>query len=216
MCRVVRQKVGTLIEHWQKICILAERVIRRREAAAVRLTPILGRSYLPTHLSLPPFSPAVSSSSNSSDVETGSTSSFLSALSFGSSLTNTQADLSRMTNTFKSLVEVNTKCWRGDECDLCAGVRQGLTQVSAHTQKHVDALEHRVSLQSITGAQILILCQSRNMLYSTLEALKVRIWALLSSRLYLTEILGTTRLVYRYEGPPYPTRPIISRSSRST
>ncbi|KAI5118686.1 hypothetical protein M0805_003623 [Coniferiporia weirii] len=33
---VVRNKLGALIEQWQKICILAERIIKRREAAAVR------------------------------------------------------------------------------------------------------------------------------------------------------------------------------------
>ncbi|OBZ73642.1 Sorting nexin MVP1 [Grifola frondosa] len=97
---VVRNKLGFLIEHWQKICLLAERIVRRREAAA--------------------------------------------------------ADMSRLTNSVKSLVEVNERCWRGDECELCAGVRQGLVHIASHTQKHADSLEHR----------------SRIMLYSTLEALK--------------------------------------------
>ncbi|RPD64231.1 hypothetical protein L227DRAFT_571799 [Lentinus tigrinus ALCF2SS1-6] len=99
---VVRGKIGFLIEHWQRICLLTERIVRRREAAA--------------------------------------------------------ADLSRLTNTVKSLVEVNERCWRGEECELCAGVRQGLAHVSAHTQRHADALEHR----------------SRTMLYSTLEAIKAQ------------------------------------------
>ncbi|OSD02930.1 hypothetical protein PYCCODRAFT_1434816 [Trametes coccinea BRFM310] len=97
---VVRGKIGSLIEHWQRICLLTERIVRRREAAA--------------------------------------------------------ADLSRLTNTVKSLVEVNERCWRGEDCELCSGVRQGLSAVSNHTQRHADALEHR----------------SRTMLYSTLEALK--------------------------------------------
>ncbi|GBE86450.1 hypothetical protein BKA93DRAFT_808821 [Sparassis latifolia] len=97
---IVRGKIGFLIEHWQKICMLAERVVRRREGEA--------------------------------------------------------ADLSRLTNTVKSLVEVNARCWRGDECELCEGVRQGFVQVAVHTQKQADTLEHR----------------SRSMLYSTLEALK--------------------------------------------
>jgi len=69
------------------------------------------------------------------------------------------ADLSRLTNTIRSLVEVNGQCWKGDQCDLCGGVRQGLVHTAAHTQKHSDLLEHR----------------SRTMLYSTLEALKVGI-----------------------------------------
>ncbi|KAI0924711.1 hypothetical protein AcW2_005512 [Taiwanofungus camphoratus] len=97
---IVRGKIGFLIEHWQRICMLAERVVRRREAEA--------------------------------------------------------ADLSRLTNTVKSLVEVNERCWRGEGCELCGGVRQGLVEMAAHTQKHSDALEHR----------------SRTMLYSTLEAMK--------------------------------------------
>ncbi|KZT09942.1 uncharacterized protein LAESUDRAFT_722098 [Laetiporus sulphureus 93-53] len=97
---VVRGKVGFLIEHWQKICMLAERVIRRREAEA--------------------------------------------------------ADLARLTNTMNSLVEINEHCWRGDECELCGGVRQGLVHAATHVQKHSDLLEHR----------------SRTMLYNTLEALK--------------------------------------------
>lgn len=49
-----------------------------------------------------------------------------------------------MTNTLKSLVEVNDKCWRGDECELCSGVRQGLGVVAQHTQKHADVMEDRV------------------------------------------------------------------------
>ncbi|KAI0923943.1 hypothetical protein AcV5_009337 [Taiwanofungus camphoratus] len=97
---IVRGKIGFLIEHWQRICMLAERVVRRREAEA--------------------------------------------------------ADLSRLTNTVKSLVEVNERCWRGEGCELCGEVRQGLVEMAAHTQKHSDALEHR----------------SRTMLYSTLEAMK--------------------------------------------
>ena len=61
---VVRGKIGFLIEHWQRICLLTERIVRRREAAAVRLTPILRPSFLPTHLPLPlPALAALSSSS---------------------------------------------------------------------------------------------------------------------------------------------------------
>lgn len=99
---VVRGKVGSLIEQWQKICILAERMIKRREAAA--------------------------------------------------------ADTARLTNALKVVAEVNSKCWRGEECDLCSGVRQGVSNIAAHTQQHGDALEHR----------------ARTLLYSTLEALKAQ------------------------------------------
>ncbi|KAI0666812.1 hypothetical protein C8Q78DRAFT_1107213 [Trametes maxima] len=183
---VVRGKIGFLIEHWQRICLLTERIVRRREAAAVRLTPVLRPSFLPTHL--PSFSLAASlstsalspsgahrwtshsapaspspastaSSANGSDRD--SSSSIFSGLT-GAVRRNTtldgQADLSRLTNTFKSLVEVNERCWRGEDCELCGGVRLGLGRVSDHTQRHADALEHR----------------SRTMLYSTLEALKAQ------------------------------------------
>lgn len=167
-CSVVRGKVGFLIEHWQRICMLTERIVRRREAAAVRLTPVLRPSFLPTHLplSLPPFSAlsstassmssstsAPSSNSESHDRDTdGSTSSIFSGLTAGSrrAVLDGQADLSRLTNTVKSLVEVNERCWRGEDCELCAGVRQGLVHVSAHTQRHADTLEHRVGTYSLT------------------------------------------------------------------
>ncbi|CCM01814.1 uncharacterized protein FIBRA_03882 [Fibroporia radiculosa] len=149
----VRGKIGFLLEHWQRICLLAERVIRRREAEAVRLTPLVRRSYLPAHFAFPPFPPSPTSSSSDAD----SSSSILSALGVGTPrVREPQADLARLTNTMKSLVEVNERCWRGDECDLCTGVRQGLAHVSSHLQKHSDLLEHR----------------SRTMLYSTLESLK--------------------------------------------
>ncbi|KAI9063893.1 hypothetical protein FKP32DRAFT_1571236 [Trametes sanguinea] len=183
---VVRGKIGFLIEHWQRICLLTERIVRRREAAAVRLTPVLRPSFLPTHL--PSFSlaaslsssalssgtasqrrishsapaspaPASAASSASGASDRDSSSSVFSGLAGtirGNTSLDGQADLSRLTNTVKSLVEVNERCWRGEDCELCSGVRQGLSAVSNHTQRHADALEHR----------------SRTMLYSTLEALK--------------------------------------------
>lgn len=86
----VRQKIGPLIEAWQKICVLGERLIRKREAAA--------------------------------------------------------ADLSRLTNTLKTLVEVNGQCWKGDDCDLSQGVKQGVAALSAHTQRHTDLLELRTGV----------------------------------------------------------------------
>ncbi|KAI0708839.1 hypothetical protein C8T65DRAFT_649631 [Cerioporus squamosus] len=173
---VVRGKIGFLIEHWQRICLLTERIVRRREAAAVRLTPVMRPSFLPTHLPLPLFaglssSPSATSSSSTSapssasgspdrDTDGSTTSSIFSGLTSTArrSVLDGQADLSRLTNTVKSLVEVNERCWRGEDCELCAGVRQGLVHVSTHTQRHADALEHR----------------SRTMLYSTLESLKAQ------------------------------------------
>ncbi|RDX48205.1 hypothetical protein OH76DRAFT_1405121 [Lentinus brumalis] len=175
---VVRGKIGFLIEHWQRICLLTERIVRRREAAAVRLTPVMRPSFLPTHLPLPlpsfaglSSSPSATSSSSASapssasgsldrDTDASTTTSIFSGLTSAArrSAVDGQADLSRLTNTVKSLVEVNERCWRGEDCELCAGVRQGLVHVSAHTQRHADALEHR----------------SRTMLYSTLESLKAQ------------------------------------------
>ena len=165
LASVVRSKIGFLIEHWQRICLLTERIVRRREAAAVRLTPVMRTSFLPTHLSLPlppfvSFSSSLSSLSSGHTSASGSTSSaaavdndadssasILSGLTSGARHTSLdgQADLARLTNTMKSLVESNERCWRGEDCELCTGVRQGLVHVSSHTQRHADALEHRVS-----------------------------------------------------------------------
>lgn len=97
---VVRGKLSPLIEQWQRICILAERMIKRHEAAA--------------------------------------------------------ADMTRLANVLRAIAEVNERCWRGDECDLCDGVRQGIGHVATHTQHHSDLLEERTNM----------------LLYSTLESLK--------------------------------------------
>jgi len=97
---IIRRKISPLIEQWQRICILAERIIKRREAAA--------------------------------------------------------ADMSRLTNVIRALVEVNSQCWRGDGCELCEGVRNGLGHVADHTQRHSDLTEQRTNV----------------LLYTTLEALK--------------------------------------------
>lgn len=97
---VVRGKLSPLIEQWQRICILAERMIKRHEAAA--------------------------------------------------------ADMTRLANVLRAIAEVNERCWRGDECDLCDGVRQGIGRVATHTQHHSDLLEERTNM----------------LLYSTLESLK--------------------------------------------
>ena len=148
---MVRGKISFLIEHWQKICILAERIIKRREAVAVRLSssPFQAQSYMPAHFSLPPFSPSTSYATT--------TTTFSDTASLASSIfsglmhphkhvesDDGQGDLARMSNTLKSLVEVNERCWRGDECELCSGVRSGLGTVAQHTQRHSDALEDRV------------------------------------------------------------------------
>lgn len=170
----MRGKIVSLIEAWQKISILAERIIRKREAAAVRIPPNLRPSYLPTHFfsSSAPSSPTSSSSSVtfnnnlrsssasilSYDSTRSRTSNFLHGLapaaifasghglpSATTASSDVQADLARLTNTFKVLVEVNGQCWRGgEECELSEGVKKGVRKVAEHTQRETDLLEQRV------------------------------------------------------------------------
>jgi sorting nexin-8 len=151
--RTVRHKITPLIEQWQRICILAERIIKRREAAAVRNPSGLRRNYLalPLFSSSPtlirPVAPDFSSAS-----------SIFSASTIGLNFEPTvdeQADLSRLTNVLKVVVEVNEQCWRGDDCELCDGVRHGIQEAAVHTQTHSDLLEHRVSTYPPSGA---VLC----------------------------------------------------------
>jgi len=140
----VRGRIVPLIEQWQRICVLSERLIKRREAAAVR-SPALRRAFLPTHFTLPDLSPSSTTASlpGSSPSMTGSlTQSFLGFDITG--LIESQGDLSRLTNTLRSVVEVNENCWRGDDCELSNGVRSGLGQLAAHTQRHSEISELRV------------------------------------------------------------------------
>jgi sorting nexin-8 len=153
--RVVRGKINPLIEQWQRICILAERVIKRRESAAVRVPPSLRRTYLPAHFVFPLFSSTPSLDVLAAPVGHGPASSTVSLLS-GSALSirtnrsleldvsDDQADLARLTNVMRVIAEVNERCWRGDECDLCDGVRRGVGHVAEHTQRQSDLLEQRV------------------------------------------------------------------------
>ncbi|KZT59030.1 hypothetical protein CALCODRAFT_481801 [Calocera cornea HHB12733] len=71
------------------------------------------------------------------------------------------ADLSRLTMTLNTLTEINQECWRSpndhDGCDLCVGVRNGLSQVSASFQTQADAVELR----------------ARTIMLTTLESLKM-------------------------------------------
>lgn len=84
---VVRRKIGAVIEHWQRICLLGDRLAKRREAAA--------------------------------------------------------ADLTRLAMTINSLNEANGECWRGEGCEGCVGVREGLGRVSTRMQAHAANLERR-------------------------------------------------------------------------
>ena len=56
-----------------------------------------------------------------------------------------QGDLTRLTNTLRAVIEVNERCWRGDECELSNGVRSGLEQVANYAQRHSELSEARVS-----------------------------------------------------------------------
>lgn len=64
--------------------------------------------------------------------------------SFAIDMSDEQADLARLTNVLRVVVEVNERCWRGDDCELCDGVRQGVGRIADHTQQHSDLLEQRV------------------------------------------------------------------------
>lgn len=143
----MRGKVGVLIEQWQKICILAERMIKRREAAAVRVTPSSSRrTFFTSHAALPLNSPDPSNDEIAGDTESLASSVFSGLIHPRRELDNdTQADTARLTNALKVVVETNQRCWRGDECELCTGVRQGVADVAQHAERHGDALEHRVS-----------------------------------------------------------------------
>ncbi|OJA14986.1 hypothetical protein AZE42_04321 [Rhizopogon vesiculosus] len=162
----VRGKINALIEQWQRICVLTERIIKRRESAAVWIPSSIRRTYLPAHFKFP-----FSSSSHpplDDDHVPGPASSTTSLVSGSLSILSTrtshsddfesddQADLARLTNVLRAVVEVNGRCWRGDECELCDGVRQGIGHVASHTQQQSDLLEQRTN----------------TLLYSTLEALK--------------------------------------------
>ncbi|KAG5647817.1 hypothetical protein DXG03_007740 [Asterophora parasitica] len=149
---IVRGKLNPLIEQWQRICILAERIIKRREAAAVRSPPAFRRAYLPTHFSFaafsspPPPSPCASFDTSASIMSGTSLadSIFASTANLNHQLESTQqGDLARLTNTLRAVVEVNQQCWRGDECELSNGIRVGLEQVAAHTQRHSELSETR-------------------------------------------------------------------------
>ena len=85
-------------------------------------------------------------SSTAVNNDTDSSASILSGLTFGARHTSLdgQADLARLTNTMKNLVECNERCCCGEDCELRTGVGQGLVHVS-HTQQRTDALEHHVS-----------------------------------------------------------------------
>ncbi|TRM65617.1 hypothetical protein BD626DRAFT_398892 [Schizophyllum amplum] len=161
---LVRGQVPPLIEHWQRACILAERIIKRREAAAVRTSRLRRAFHIPAHL-LPASSTLLSSNAS---IMSGSTTAFPGmansvtlpppTASVLSMELGDQSDLSRLTNTLRVVVEVGAPCWRGEECELSNGVRGGLSQVAAHAQRYAEMVELR----------------TRSLMDTTLEGLKAQ------------------------------------------
>jgi len=62
-------------------------------------------------------------------------------------LDGSQGDMARLTNALRAVIEVTETCWRGDNCELSNGVRSGISQVAAHTQRHSEISEIRVRYQ---------------------------------------------------------------------
>ncbi|KAI0251426.1 hypothetical protein BJV78DRAFT_1361570 [Lactifluus subvellereus] len=127
---------------------------KSREAAVVRGTSTVTRPSLIPHLRLPSAlrvssTPSLSYSDDANPVRLPSVFSPFSSRDPALSLSppsTAQADLSRLTNTLKTLVEVNGQCWKGEGCDLTEGVNQGINVVSSHTQRHNDLLELRTGV----------------------------------------------------------------------
>lgn len=218
----MRGKISPLIEAWQKIGILVERIIRKREAEAVRTPPALRRTYLPTHFTFPLFSSSPSlDSTDSRDPSLSAVSltsggsifaTFPSGVGAGGAssagpASGMQADLSRLTNTLKALVEVNGQCWRGEDCELSEGVKQGVRRVSEHTQRQADILEQRVryfrfSLRFSTQHS----GQTQRLLYTTLEGLKVSSTPLdLDTYIIYSLFAESTRPVHCHARPLHST-----------
>lgn len=139
-----------MIDHWQRICILAEKIFKRQEAAAVRFRPTLRSPMLQTHLTLPNLSPASSTATlPGTPIYPGtSLSDSISHSLFGLQPIieppPPQGDLARLTNTIRATTETSSPCWRGDDCELSNGVRVGLNIVADHTQRHSEVSEARV------------------------------------------------------------------------
>jgi sorting nexin-8 len=55
-----------------------------------------------------------------------------------------QADMARLTNTLRAVIEVGEPCWRGDDCELSNGVRVGLGRVAEQVQIQSEISENRV------------------------------------------------------------------------
>ena len=174
----MRAKIGPLIEQWQKISLLTERLVKRREAAAVRNPHALfKRTFLSTYLT--PNVNVPSTYPSSAPASLSSPRSLTSSLTLPVSLPSSpligsyrpdgtadggfytpqhtmfgvdggeQADMSRLQITLNALNEVNETCWRGEYCELCVGVRAGLETVSGHLAREADEAEQRVRIACV-------------------------------------------------------------------
>ncbi|KAG6813151.1 hypothetical protein H0H92_013557 [Tricholoma furcatifolium] len=174
--QVEEMTIPSDLEDKLAICVLAERILRRREAAAVRSPPTFRQTYLPTHFSFPIFV----SSPPSSPRSTVASSVFSETLNTNQNSISaetepeTQADLARLTNTLKAVVEVNERCWRGDECELSNGVRLGLEQVVTYAQRHSELSESRAQRDLYLATRDLLIRHDR-LSIDQVERLKKRV-----------------------------------------
>ena len=187
--------------------------MKRREAAAVRGPQLLRRVYLPTHFPVTPFY------SSSSD-----TSSILSGFSFAPSIpplsdsivsSDDQADLSRLTTSFKVLNEVNQPmCWRGDGCELSNGLKQGIESVAQHLQTQADLVDQRVRLLRfhLSKRRPTNSFQTRGLQHGSLESLKVGRTPTSDPRA-LTSFTVSKRSIHRHARSIPPTNAIVYRPS---
>lgn len=79
--------------------------------------------------------------------------------------------MSRLTMTLNALNEVNQQCWKGELCELCAGVRQGLQHVSTHIGTQSDDLEQRTRVMLATTLEA---AKSQRDLYIAVRDLFIR------------------------------------------
>ncbi|KDQ26655.1 hypothetical protein PLEOSDRAFT_1043789 [Pleurotus ostreatus PC15] len=195
---IVRNKIPALIEQWQRICILAERIIKRREAAAVRIPffPIgiargdahvnadssFGVPRLFNSLASPQLDSSVASVASlpgspriDSSIYGGHgampNSMYISTANINTSGTQQQGDLSRLTNTLRAVTEVMEHSWRGEEDELSSGVRQGLGQVAMHCSVQAEIAELRTRTLFDTTLESL---KSQRDLYIAMRDLFVR------------------------------------------
>ena len=119
--------------------------MKRQEAAAVRIPP--AKSFFSTHFTLPILSPSSSIASlpgSPTSMMSNSLSGSILGLSLPLPTSENQADMARLTNTLRAVVEVGEPCWRGDDCELSNGVRVGLGRVAEQVQVQSELSENRV------------------------------------------------------------------------